>query len=185
MSDTYTKLVDGNIVVIDTQTGESLAESGPWVPKIVYPNYSVELGDAICHLVREGLTYKDIIKKIGIKHIQTIYYWKTRHPDFAKNLGAARRDRADVYYDRVMEIAEQDHIEKEDVSGLKLKSELYKWGAEKANPEYGSKVVAGGPSGPMQIIIDTGIRRDGDEVEHVEAEVSDVPRGTQMELPIE
>ena len=76
-------------------------------------------------------------------------------------------------------------VRKEEVAGLKLRSELYKWGAERSNPEYGTRVTSSGPSGPMQIIIDTGIRRDGDEVEHVEAEVSDVPRGTQMELPIE
>jgi len=181
MEESYTKLVDGNLVVIDSQTGESLAESGPWVPKVIYPTYSVELGDAICHHVREGMLYKSIIHKLGIKHIQTIYFWKSRYPDFAKNLKEARRDRADVYYDKVMEIADQDFIEKEEVSGLKLKTELYKWGAEKANPEYGSKVTASGPSGPMQIIIDTGIRRDEDISEDIETEVV---TEVQLKLPL-
>jgi transposase-like protein len=187
MTESYTKLIDGNIVVIDAQTGESLAESGPWVPKVIHPTYTPELGDAICHLVREGMTYKQVVGKIGIKHVQTIYSWRTRYPDFARNLKEARRDRADIYYDRVMEIAEQDNIDKEEVAGLKLRSELYKWGAERSNPEYGTKVTSSGPSGPMQIIIDTGIRR-GDELEHVEVEVKEeenVPHGTQLELPLD
>ncbi len=184
MNDSYTKLIDGNLVIIDAETGESLAESGPWVPKIIYPGYTVEIGDAICHLVREGMIYKEIVDKLGLKYVQTIYVWKTRYPDFGKKLKEARRDRADVYYDRVMEIASDELIDKEMVASLKLRSELYKWGAEKANPEYGSKVTASGPAGPMQIIIDTGIRRESD-IEKVEVEVSDVPHGTQLELPIE
>jgi hypothetical protein len=183
MNDAHTILKDGNLSVIDTQTGQCLAESGPWVPQVIYPPYSEELGEAICHMVREGKTYREIVCDLELRQIQTIYIWKSKYAEFEKHLKQARRDRGDVFYDRVIEIADTECIEKDEVPGLKLKSDLYKWGAERANPEYGTKLTASTNTEATTIIIDTGIRRPEDIVE-AEIVKKEVPCGTQLELPL-
>lgn len=182
MVDANLKLVDGNLIVVNQETGDIMSESGPWVPELKAPPYTVPLGEAICQLVREGNTYKVIVEKLKLKSVQVLYQWRAKHPDFKHKLDEAKKDRADYYHDKVLEIAEKDQIAKEDVPGQKLRTDLYRWAAEKANPEYSNKGVQG-PSGPMKIIIDTGIRRVEDNP--IEAEVTHVNTEDQHRLHTE
>ena len=168
------KLVNGALQVRDIETGELTGESGKWVRPVAVKEYSVALGEHVCDLVRRGDTYNVITTKMNLGSAQTIYRWRNKHPDFDEQLKAARRDRADYYHDQVMEVAQRANIDKDEVSALKLKTDLYKWGAEKANPqEYGAQTkITGDTNAPLQIVVDTGIKREEDN-DVIEGELAD------------
>jgi hypothetical protein len=166
------RMVDGALTVLDMETGDKVAESGKWIKPLVHPKYCLPLSERVCMLVRGGRSYKQVAQEMGFPGVQTIYHWRNMHPDFSEDLKAARRDRGDYYHDQVMEIADGE-IEKEDVPVLKLRSDIYKWGAEKANPkEYGNQTkITGDSDSPLQIIVDTGIKREGDN-ESIDGELA-------------
>lgn len=157
------KLEKGVLTVRDAETGDIVGQSGKWIKPMIHPKYDVGAGDQICELTRRGKTNAQIVAEMGLPGVPTIYHWKTKHPDFAANLKAARQDRGDFYHDQVMEVAAKD-IDSKEVSAYKLKTDLYRWGAEKANPgEYGNQTkLTGDVDAPLQIIVDTGIKREGD-----------------------
>tara|TARA_R100000781_G_scaffold42115_1_gene29011 strand:- start:4569 stop:5174 length:606 start_codon:yes stop_codon:yes gene_type:complete len=159
------QLVNGTLKVVDIDTGDTVGESGKWVKPLIHPKYNIGISEQICHLVRNGKTYAEVVEEIGLNSVQTIYYWRNHYPDFAEDLRLARRDRGDYYHDKVMSVANNESISKEEVPALKLKADLYKWGAEKANPqEYGNQTkITGDANAPLQIVVDTGIKREEDE----------------------
>ena len=167
------KLVNGALQVRDIETGEVTGESGQWVRPVSIITYNIPMADQVCELVRQGRTYAQIVERMGLGSVQTIYRWRNKHPDFEENLKAARRDRADYYHDQVMKVADGD-IVKEEVAAMKLKTDIWKWGAEKANPqEYGNQTkITGDSNAPLQIMVDTGIKREEDGDEYIDGELA-------------
>lgn len=187
--DRFTFVNDKNeLETIDMNTGETLLIS-PQNPHLqaasnVYVPYTVELGEAICTLVREGNSYKKISERLKVK-VNLIYYWKNKHPDFSEKLAMARKDRADHFFDKIYEdIAEGDH-EKHDVPGKKLQFDAYRWMAEKSNPEqYGNQTkIVGDKNAPLAILVDTGIRRNEDDEDETVAQTE--IEGNTREIAIE
>lgn len=166
-------LTNGVLKVTDIETGDVVGETGKWVRPLIHPKYTVPLSEQICHLVRTGKTYGEIVAEMGLNSVRTIYYWRNHYPDFAEDLRIAKRDRGDYYHDKVMSVAGNENISKEEVPALKLKADLYKWGAEKANPqEYGAQTkITGDVNAPLQIMVDTGIKREEDE-ESIDGELA-------------
>tara|TARA_R110002072_G_scaffold104670_1_gene229263 strand:+ start:215 stop:814 length:600 start_codon:yes stop_codon:yes gene_type:complete len=123
--------------------------------------YDPDIGKAVCLLVREGFTLKEVVQRLPIKSVTNIYSWRSNHEDFREAFEAAKKDAADTFADRILEVASCDSISKEDVPGERLKVESYKWLAEKANPQkYSPKsVISADEDHPLQILIDTGISR--------------------------
>lgn len=123
--------------------------------------YDPDIGKAVCLLVREGFTLKEVVQRLPIKSVTNIYSWRSNHGDFREAFEAAKKDAADTFADRILEVASCDSISKEDVPGERLKVESYKWLAEKANPQkYSPKsVISADEDHPLQILIDTGISR--------------------------
>lgn len=123
--------------------------------------YDPDIGKAVCLLVREGFTLKEVVQRLPIKSVTNIYSWRSNHVDFREAFEAAKKDAADTFADRILEVASCDSISKEDVPGERLKVESYKWLAEKANPQkYSPKsVISADEDHPLQILIDTGISR--------------------------
>jgi hypothetical protein len=111
--------------------------------------------------VSEGFTLKEVVQRLPIKSVTNIYSWRSNHGDFREAFEAAKKDAADTFADRILEVASCDSINKEDVPGERLKVESYKWLAEKANPQrYSPKsVISADEEHPLQILIDTGISR--------------------------
>ena len=137
--------------------------------------YRPDVGDAVCLLVRQGITLKDAAHRLPIRDVTTIYRWRRDHPDFREKLEAARKDAADNFIDKIQEIADTKDIPKEDVPGARLRVDSYKWLAEKANPQkYSPKSeIAADEDNPLQIVIDTGIKRD----EPLEADYTNIDDG--------
>jgi len=152
----------------DIRTGEIISSDGVITERNKY-RYSLEIGDAICSLIREGHTLTKIAAMDGLPSLHLLYKWRNLHPDFKKRLDEARGDRADYYHDKA-EAALEDVDEKEDVPVGKLKFDGYMKLAEKGNPtQYGAR-PPGDKIGALQIIVNTGIIRD----DPVTVEVIDV-----------
>lgn len=99
--------------------------------------------------------------------LEVIQHWQRTDRMFAEEMKLARASRAEVYHERVMEIANNAanlaYSSKEDLANAKLAVDTYKWGAEKGNPErYSSKVVhEGSTEKPIVMrVINTGISRN-------------------------
>ena len=127
----------------------------------ILTRYDPKVGKAVCLLVSEGFTLKEVVQRLPIKSVTNIYSWRSNHGDFREAFEAAKKDAADTFADRILEVASCDSISKEDVPGERLKVESYKWLAEKANPQkYSPKsVISADEDHPLQILIDTGISR--------------------------
>ena len=134
--------------------------------------YRPDIGDAVCLLVRQGITLKEIAQRLPIKDVTTIYSWRSTPLDFREKLEQARKDAADNFIDKIQEIADANNLPKDEVPGARLRVDSYKWLAEKANPQkYSPKsVIAADEDNPLQIVIDTGIKRD----EPVEADYTNI-----------
>lgn len=167
---TFTIQENGELITIDMSSGEVVSSSKtPICKKHQFP-YSVELGQAICTMIREGLTMSQVSLLDGMPALSTIFGWKTRYPDFRYNMKQARKDSGQIYHDRIVQTLE-DNDGIEAMSGAELakarfKVDTLKWLAEKNNPDdFGNKTkISGDSENPLGIaIIDTGIRRKAPE----------------------
>jgi hypothetical protein len=141
-------------------TGEIVAREGENLPTHLY---SIEIADAICNLIREGKTYTMIAAMEAMPALHAIYRWKEVHPDFAKKLKAARKDRATYFHDKAVDILEEsDKIDKDEVSRDKFRFDSFLKLAERGAPtEYGQQTqLALGSNAPTMIVINTGINRE-------------------------
>ena len=165
------KEVEREIVL---ESGEVVTVTDPNVSLPTNLRFSTEVGTMICDLVREGLSYKEVADRCGIP-ASAIYRWKKNFEEFGEQLLQARRDGADIFAHKILQIANTEEIDKSEVPGLKLRTDLYRWLAERASPEtYGAQTkITGDENSPLKIIVDTGIRRLEDSPE---PEVLEVPK---------
>jgi len=161
----------GTLETFNIHTGELVVRDGELISTQLY---TVELADAICNLVREGLTYEKIssIKDMPPRHL--IFAWRNTHPDFARNLKNARRDRATYFNDKAIAVLEDSgKIDREDVPEAKFKFDSYMRLAERGSPdEYAAQPKTAMVQTPATIIINTGINR---QPVTIEGEVYDGP----------
>ena len=128
----------------------------------------------VCQLLREGRTMLDISKMSDMPSASLISSWRQRHPMFKEALELARKERAEVYHDKVVEQADElvsDSPTKEEIAGKKVAIDAYKWAASKGDPSrYGPKQeVTTKEEKATTIVLNTGIvRRSDQEVEDVE-----------------
>jgi transposase len=140
--------------------------------------YSEERAAAICALIAEGLSLRQIAAREGMPDKTTILRWLSatnadgtpRHPDFRTQYARAREMQADHFVDEILEIADDgsnDWIERELKNGnvvtvvdhehvgrSKLRVDARKWLMAKLAPKkYGDRVSAelsGPDGGPIQ-----------------------------------
>jgi hypothetical protein len=157
----------------DIRTGEVISVDGVLAENTKFL-YSLEIGDAICNLVRGGMTLTEVSRVKGMPALCVIYRWREIHPEFKQRLDIARSDKGDYYHDKAVEVLE-DIETKDDVPVGKLKFEGYMKLAEKNNPDRYQQKGAGVAAGALQIIVNTGIVR---EDQPVTVEVKDVGQET-------
>ncbi len=128
--------------------------------------FSLETAAAICDLVRSGKTIAAIAKMDEFPSATTIYNWKSLFPLFAEKLEAAIKDRSFYFQDMIIDdLKEVENLHKDEVPAKKLQVDTAFKLMEKSNPEvFGNKVqLSGNKDAPLTMVIDTGIRRQGDE----------------------
>jgi len=155
----------GELQVIDMETGEVVSSQTNLIPKETFA-FSYELAMLICQKVAEGATMSQLDSDPEIPPLHIIQHWRRAQPMFDAELKLARKQRADVYHDRVAEIArnagEMNYGSREEIAGAKLAADQYRWLAEKGNPDaYGNKVThEGSEEKPITMrVINTGINR--------------------------
>lgn len=143
----------------DQRTGELIVKEGDGALTL---HYTTELGDAIANLVREGYTLKKIAEIEGMPPLHYIYSWRSGHPDFAKKMKDARKDRATWFHDEAVEVLKESAtIEKDEVAREKFRFDSFLKLAERGAPEeYGAKPAGAIGGGAMTIVINTGINRE-------------------------
>lgn len=130
--------------------------------------FSKFVGDIICQRIAEGQVLKDICAMPGMPSISIIYRWQRENQEFAAAIQEAREVRAESFADEIYKLAQQasEGIEKDFVPGMKLATDAYKWLAEKnGKKSYGaSKNAEGGGETNVQIVVNTGIVREDDNI---------------------
>lgn len=144
-----------------------------WVPKgtnldlmyaPVHP-YSEVMADNILFATTEGMTITKIAETPGFPPMGTIYKWLREHPEFREKMEHARAARAGFFEDKLIDIALSDFIPEDEVAGKRLIKDTLALVAKFGNRAvYGDQTkISGDPTAPLQVIIETGIRREGDE----------------------
>jgi len=139
-----------------SHTGQSQEEfSKPGI------RYSTLIGDVICGLILEGSSLKNACRAVGITYAK-LCKWRRHYSDFGDAFEQAKRDRAEGYFEKLVETVEATGPDKDEVALARLKTDVYKYvagiGDEKLSPVSRQKIDAriGVAS------IETGIRRPGD-----------------------
>lgn len=128
--------------------------------------------DDIVSWYMQGKSLKECASLLGLSSANAIYHLKAKDERFSNKLDRARASRGFYFEEKVVETAEQTLGEStEEVAAARLKVDAFKWAAGVNNPDvHGNKTKILGATAPTVFIIDTGIRRDGDEPIEVRAE---------------
>jgi len=149
--------------------------------------FSLDTALLVCQKIREGATLKQIGDDPSLPSLTVIHYWRRSNLSFNEEIKLARKERAEFYHDKVLEITEQT-VDRDEVTVAKFKADQYRWAAEKGDPSsYGNKVEHSGSNTAPSIVIVTGIKRQPDievvEYEQVEKEESGSSREALPSLP--
>jgi hypothetical protein len=137
--------------------------------------YSQELADAICELLAEGKSTRQICAAENMPSKSSVFKWKKEHPEFADQYARAKEDMLEHYADELVEIADDESNDKSGelempnsvaVQRARLRVDTRKWVLSKLAPKkYGDKLdmnLAGKDGGPIQSAIAvTFVRTNG------------------------
>lgn len=118
------------------------------------------VGDLICHKIMEGKTLTEISRQEGMPSLTVIGLWRRNNSAFADAVKFAREMAAEIFHDRIHDIANEAAagVHKDEVPSLKLATENYKWLAEKSNPErFAKKQEEGNTNTAITINLRTGV----------------------------
>ncbi len=125
--------------------------------------YSPMLADMICEEIAGGKTLIQISQTPGMPKYSDIARWRRLYPDFDEAYKQARKDRAEVYFHKILQEVEQATADKDEVALARLRADMYKFAAKVSSPdEYAEKQTLDARIGIGPIAIETGIRRPGD-----------------------
>lgn len=127
--------------------------------------YSSVIADIICQRIAEGESITKICKDPNMPNYTQLTRWRRIHSDFDEAVVMAMKDRGHYLRDKVVDITDED-LGKNEVPGARLRADIYKWAAEKDNPDtFGSKTkVVGDENAPLRLIIETGVPAPRDVV---------------------
>ena len=159
----YQKISDsmGQIILVpkDIPPEEFLAIQG----KRYHMPYNTLVGDRICQKISEGMTLVDISKEPGMPTYSQLSSWRRTHPDFNEAYVQARKDRAEIYFHKIMEEVESAQSDRDSIALARLKTDIYKFAAKVCSPdEYAEKSTLDARVAVGSFTIETGIRREND-----------------------
>jgi hypothetical protein len=117
--------------------------------------YSDDVASTICQRIAEGEPLADICKDVAMPSRSTIYRWLREHGGFSHMYSRAREERADLFADQIIQIADDSTADHND---RRVRVDARKWAAAKLNPKrYGDRLThQGDDENPVQVV--TGIR---------------------------
>lgn len=134
----------------------------------------------ITRRVAEGEQMKKICSSEGMPPFYIVMKWIAKYPDFKAMLAEARRFRAEVFHDEIMDI--KDNVDEDTSKSMKVKFDALKHLAAVNDPEnFGARQkIVGDANAPVSFLFNTGINR-GEPV--TEAVVSTDEAEPPRELP--
>lgn len=135
--------------------------TGKWVDSVnkepTSMIYNLQMADTICDHIREGRTLKEICSNADMPTQTRFYAWLALYPELRIRYEQARKQRADCFHDKALEIA-LSMPNKDMVPGCKLAVDTLKWAAEKASPDYyGKKEEKASGGTAINITLHTGV----------------------------
>lgn len=108
-------------------------------PKMGRPTvFSEELISEFLYRIAKGRSVKSVCDDKDMPHRSTIYEWLAQNADFSDRYARASEQRADQYFDEMLDIA--DKALPEEVQKAKLQIDTRKWVLARMNPKkYGDK----------------------------------------------
>jgi len=118
-----------------------------------HSEYTLEMANKICDHISKGKSLVDIGKMKDMPTRACIYNWMKKHPEFVDMYTRAREERADLYADEIIKIAD----EATDANLARVQIDARKWVASKLNAKkYGeSRTLKGDDKEP--IVVDLNI----------------------------
>lgn len=102
--------------------------------------YTEELATEFCRMIAEGRSTRWVCEQDGMPDITTIYDWKRRNADFARQYALAMEDRGASYGDRLSDLVEEVLAGEYEVDRARLAIDTLKWTAARLAPkQYGDK----------------------------------------------
>ena len=124
--------------------------------------YSPLFADSFVEGILAGRGIRRVCDENGISYKEYVQLRKA-YPEFGELVDEARKDRAELFFEKIEEVAEQTEADEEEIALGRLKVDAYKHLAEVADPgKFGKKTQLTGKVGVGIIQIETGIRRTGD-----------------------
>ena len=167
---TYWEPSESKFITVHLMTGERIGE-------LVKPNsdyvFSEGLAHHICNLIREGSSIEQVLNRPSMPARPVFNKWMRSIDGFADLVNAAIQDRADIYHDKVLAIADDwENIGKESAPAAKMAIDAYKWAASVGDGRKFNAATSKGDSVAMPNItikIDTGSK----ELDNMTYELSD------------
>lgn len=175
----------GDIEVIDMHTGELVLNNRANAPAMHEFAFNYNKALLILQEIREGKTLNDICLMPNMPPLHILQHWQRTDRMFAEEMKLARIARADFHHEKVLDLAQKAAkglYSKDEVPSIKLGAELYRWSAERANPDkYGNKIThEGSAEKPILMrVINTGINRAQPISDVVEAEHKEIIDDTE------
>lgn len=137
-------------------------------------DYSAEIAEAICALITEGVSVRQIGARPDMPDEATVYRWIAAHDEFRERYARAKEAQADRFAEEIIEIADDgtndwmlreqgeetvEVVNHEHIQRSKLRVDARKWLMAKMAPKrYGESVaMTGAGGGPILIV--TGVDR--------------------------
>lgn len=125
--------------------------------------YSPLLAERICEEIANGKSLVEVSKKPGMPKYSIIAKWRRENPEFEEAYKQARKDRAEVYFHKIMEEVDKAKADRDEIALARLKTDIYKFAAKVCAPDdYVEKTSIDAKVAVGTFSIETGIRRDGD-----------------------
>lgn len=115
--------------------------------------FSQVLFDAICALIADGKSVREICEADGMPDRATFNGWRKRTPELEKQYALCRIDREDAIFDDIQWIA--DNVK--DPKAAKVMIDAREWTLARMNgKKYGNRVMqelSGEGGGPLQLVL--------------------------------
>jgi len=122
------------------------------------------LVDIFCERVAGGRGITDVCSDPDMPTHSALSRWLSQYPECKEQLAQAKGDRAETMFDKAIQQAENTN-DKDEVPINRFKHDVYKYGAQVLRPAEFSPTrnVKADVNVASRIVIETGVRRAGDE----------------------
>lgn len=136
-----------------------------WVPLVDLPKpvqYSPLVADMVCAAVLQGTGIEAACTQVGLTYRDYVG-WRKMYPEFGEMVDEARKDRAEIFFEKLERVAEETEAEEEAIALGRLKADIYKHLSEVSDSgRFGRTTKVNAKVGISAIHVETGVRRPGD-----------------------